>query len=101
MSKKIKIKSNDKKLSHLNNKNIEAIKRAQTKALVETLKNNKISYRIFKLKNINEETLGELFSYFMLETVITGKLVGINPLDQPAVEQVKALTKKYLFESAK
>ena len=100
-SKKIKIKSNDKKLSHLNNKNIEAIKSAQTKALVETLKNNKISYRIFELKNIHEETLGELFSYFMLETVIIGNLVGINPFGQPAVEQVKVLTKKYLFESAK
>ena len=37
----------------------------------------------------------------MLETVITGKLVGINPFGQPAVEQVKALTKKYLFKSAK
>ena len=37
----------------------------------------------------------------MLETVIIGNLVGINPFGQPAVEQVKVLTKKYLFESAK
>jgi len=40
--------------------------------------------------------LGELFSYFILETVIVGKLININPFDQPAVEQVKTFTKKML-----
>ena len=45
---------------------------------------------------MNEETLGELFSFFMVETVIVGKLLGINPFNQPAVEQVKVLTNKYL-----
>ncbi len=97
LNKKLKIRSKDKRLSYLHNKNIETIKKAQTKALIETLKINKISYRIFELKNFNEETIGELFSYFMLETVIVGNLVGINPFSQPAVEQVKVLTKKVLI----
>ena len=45
---------------------------------------------------INEETRSELFSYFILETVMIGKLAKINPFNQPAVEQVKNLTKKNL-----
>ena len=45
---------------------------------------------------LNEEALSELFSYFILETVMIGKLAKINPFNQPAVEQGKILTKKYL-----
>ena len=45
--------------------------------------------------------LGELFSYFILETSIIGKLVNINPYDQPAVEQVKLYTKNILMKSSK
>ena len=44
----------------------------------------------------NEETLGELFSYFMLETIMIGTISGVNPFDQNAVEQVKVLTQKEL-----
>ena len=45
---------------------------------------------------MNEETIGELFSYFILETSIVGKIANINPFDQPAVEQVKINTTKIL-----
>ena len=37
-----------------------------------------------------------LFSYFILETSIIGRMININPFDQPAVEQVKVFTKKVL-----
>ena len=65
-------------------------------AIVKTFSSHKIPFREFILKKIDEETLGELFSYFILETAIVGKLVKINPFDQPAVEQVKLTTKKIL-----
>ena len=56
----------------------------------------RIPFREFKIKAVNEEVLGELFSYFILETILVGKLIKINPFDQPAVEQVKIFTKKLL-----
>ena len=84
-------------LSFLNNKSIEQIKNSQKNALIKTLLTNKIPFREFKIKKFDEETLGQLFSYFILETAITGKLININPFDQPAVEQVKILTKKQLI----
>ena len=55
-----------------------------------------IPFREFKIKKINEEALGELFSLFIIETVIIGKLLNINPFDQPAVEEIKTNTKKFL-----
>ena len=60
------------------------------------MKKNNLPYREFNIKKIDESVLGQLFSYFMLETVLIGKLSKINPFDQPAVEQVKIYTKQHL-----
>lgn len=93
---KISIQKGVKICNFLNKKKLSSIKTAQKKALIKTLVENKIPYREFRIKKINEEALGELFSYFMLETVISAKLAKINPYDQPAVEQVKLFTKSFL-----
>lgn len=94
--KKLKINKLNNKLKYLNNKSLNQIKIAQKNALIKVLKKNDIPFREFKIKENSEQTLGELFSYFMLETIITGKLANINPFDQPAVESVKAATNKIL-----
>ena len=96
-SKKIiNIKKNLKLKSFLDKKDLKTIKNAQRDALIKTLRKNNIPFREFKINKINEETLGKLFSYFILEIVIVGKLLKLNPFDQPAVEQVKIYTKKLL-----
>ena len=84
------------KAYYLNKKRLSRIKDAQKKALIKSLKKNKIPFREFEVKTVHEETLGELFSYFILETILVGKLSGINPFNQPAVEQVKISTKRIL-----
>ena len=91
--KKIKFKKVSKKINYLNNKDLLKIKDAQKEALIKTLKINKIPFREVKIKKCDEETLGQLFTYFILETSIVGKILDINPFDQPAVEKVKKLTK--------
>ena len=65
-------------------------------ALIKSFKKNNIPFREFRIKNMNEEVVGELFSYFIIETIVIAKLIKINPFDQPAVEQVKIFTKKIL-----
>ena len=98
LDKQMKISPNifGKKFSFVENKELSKVRDAQKKALIRVLQNKNIPYREFKINKANEETLGELFSYFMLETVLLGNLMGANPFDQPAVEQVKILTKEYL-----
>ena len=86
----------DGQIKYLNNKSIERVKIAQKKSLVQSLKNKKIPFREFKVNKTNEETIGELFSYFILETSIIGRLININPFNQPAVEEVKIYTNKLL-----
>ena len=80
----------------MNNKSLENIKDAQRKALIQTFNKHKVPFREFVIKKFDEKTLSELFSYFILETILIGKLVKINPFDQPSVEQVKIFTKKIL-----
>ena len=93
---KIRTKNLEKKLNFLNNKKLNSIKISQKNSLIQVFKKKKIPFREFKINNINEKVIGELFSYFMLETILIGKLANINPFDQPGVEEVKVNTKKLL-----
>ena len=80
----------------MNNKDINRVKNAQKKALIKVFKEKKIPYREIKISISNEEVLGKLFAYFIIETILIAKLTNINPFDQPAVEKVKLYTRKIL-----
>ena len=69
---------------------------AQKQATKNVFKFKNIPFRSFELLNKSEETLGELFTFFMLETILLGKMMKINPFDQPAVELIKKETKRIL-----
>ncbi len=86
----------DKKLKHLNKKNLNDIKKAQKESVILELKKHKIPFREFEIKAFNEQTLGELFAFFILEVFSVGSLSKVNPFDQPAVEIVKKNTLKKL-----
>ena len=96
LKEKIIINKESKVENYLNKKKLSDIKNAQKNALIKVLKSKKIPFREFKINKKNEQTLSELFSYFMLETTIIGKLSKIDPFNQPAVESVKIITKKLL-----
>jgi len=80
----------------LKNKKLNKVILSQRDAFVETLRKKNMPFREIHVNNFSEEVTGELFSYFMLETAMIGKLINLNPFDQPSVESVKILTKKYL-----
>ena len=81
----------------LKNKNINQIMFAQKKATEIVFKKKNIPFRSFEIKKRDEKTLGELFCFFILETILIGKTLKINPFDQPAVELIKKETKKILL----
>tara|TARA_Y100001970_G_scaffold223096_1_gene274592 strand:+ start:1174 stop:2337 length:1164 start_codon:yes stop_codon:yes gene_type:complete len=83
-------------LKYLNNKSFTQIIRAQKKATEIVFKKEKLPFRSFEIKNRSEETLGELFSFFILETILLGTALKVNPFDQPSVELIKKETKKIL-----
>ena len=82
---------------YLKNKNISEIIFAQKKASENVFKKKNIPFRSFEIKKRNETILGELFTFFILETILLGKCLRLNPYDQPAVELIKKETKKILI----
>ena len=81
----------------LKNKHVSKIKYAQKKASENVFGKKKIPYRSFEIKKRDEKTLGELFTFFILETILIGKCLNLNPFDQPAVELIKKETRKLLI----
>ena len=83
--------------SFLKNKNISKIIHSQKKATENVFIKKNIPFRSFEVKNRNEKSLGELFTFFILETILIAKCLKLNPFDQPAVESIKKETKKILI----
>ena len=82
---------------YLKNKSIFQILNSQKKATENIFKKRKLPFRSFELLRRNEETLGELFCFFILETILLGRALKVNPFDQPSVELIKKETKKILI----
>ena len=85
------------KYKFLKNKNLDNIIYAQKTATEKVFNKKKIPFRSFEITNRDEEVLGELFSFFILETILLGRAMKLNPFDQPEVELIKKETKKILF----
>ena len=82
---------------YLKNKSINEIIFAQRLATEKIFKKKKIPFRSFFVKKKNEQALGELFCFFILETILLGRALRVNPFDQPSVELIKKETKKILI----
>jgi len=83
--------------NYLKNKNLSKITLAQKQATENVFRKKRIPFRSFEIKNRDEKTLGELFCFFILETILLGKSLNLNPYDQPAVELIKTETKNLLI----
>jgi len=98
-TKSTRISSNKILSSHdfIKKKNIENITYSQKKATEKVFNIKNIPFRSFEIKKRDEKTLGELFCFFVLETILIGRALKINPYNQPAVEIIKNETKKILI----
>jgi len=98
-SKKIKTNSILKSQYFLRNKNLSQIINAQKNATEIVFRKRNIPFRSFEIKKRDEKTIGELFCFFILETILIGQFMNLNPYDQPAVELIKIETKKLLIKN--
>jgi len=82
--------------SYLRNKNLAKIILAQKLATEKVFLGKNMPFRSFEIINRNEKTLGELFCFFILETILLGRALDVDPYNQPAVELIKKETEKIL-----
>ena len=83
--------------SFIKNKNLSQIKEAQRMATENIFSKKKIPFRTIEIVNKNEQSMGEIFTFFMLETILLGRALKVNPFDQPSVELIKKETKKIII----
>jgi glucose-6-phosphate isomerase len=69
---------------------------AEMRATAQTLSRNGRPVRLIHLPRIDERSIGALMMHFMLETILMGRLMGVDPFDQPGVEEGKVLARQYL-----
>ena len=98
-SNKINNKHLLKSHSYLRNKKLSKIIESQMKATQNVFKRKKIPFRSFEILERNEQSLGEIFCFFILETILLGRALKVNPFDQPSVELIKKETKKILLNN--
>ena len=92
--------TNNKILSfknYLKNKDVNKILYAQKKATENVFRKKNIPFRSFEINKRDEKSLGELFCFFILETILIGEALKIDPFNQPAVELIKKETTKILI----
>ena len=94
------IKMNNKNIiashKYLKNQSIEKIKQSQMLATEKVFKSKKIPFRSFRASKRDEKSIGEMFCFFILETILLGRALNVNPFDQPSVELIKKETQKIL-----
>ena len=86
----------DERLAWLAGRSMGDLLDAEARATVETLAQKGRPVRQLHLGRIDEMALGALMMHFMLETILAARLLGVDPFDQPAVEQGKVLARDYL-----
>ena len=85
-------------LKYLAGKKLGDLVDAEARATAQTLFKNGRPVRQIHLAKVDEFHMGALMMHFMLETIIMGKLMGVDPFDQPGVEEGKVLARQYLAE---
>ena len=99
LSPKINKEMITKSQNFLINKSLQNVLESQILATKRVFEKKNIPFRSFFLKSRKEETLGELFAFFIIETILIAKSLKINPYDQPSVELIKKETSKILVSS--
>ena len=85
-------------LEFLADQRIGDLMAAEQVATFETLVTHNCPTRLLEIADLDEYTLGALMMHFMLETILAADLMGVNPFDQPAVEEGKDLVRKIMKE---
>ena len=85
-------------IGYLGNRSAGTLVMAQGKAVPEALRRSGRPHRTFDVDEVDGRSVGALMMHFMIETILVGALMGVDPYDQPAVETGKKLARELLNE---
>ena len=80
-----KARANALGLKYLAGKKLGDLVAAEARATAQTLFKNGRPVRQIHVAKVDEFHMGGLMMHFMLDTIIMGRLMGVDPFDQPGV----------------
>lgn len=83
-------------IKFLDGKMMSEVNRAGFEGTVQAHAEARVPIAIFEVDEISEETYGYMVYFFELACAASGYLLGVNPFNQPGVEQYKAHMKQLL-----
>jgi len=86
-------------LGYIANKNLDDINRANFEATLSALKKIGAPTRSIVLDELSASTIGALVMHSMLEVIILGHMMQLNPFNQPGVELIKTESTRIIQES--
>jgi glucose-6-phosphate isomerase len=79
-------------MSYLSGRNLSALIKAEEESTELALAKKGRPSMTLRIPRIDAYHIGQLFMFFEVATAFTGILMGINPFDQPGVEESKRYT---------
>ena len=83
-------------IAFMGGKSIGDVVDAQAHAVPAALARAGRPVRTIDIPALDEHSIGALMMHFMLETILAGRALNLDPFDQPAVELAKVLTRERL-----
>ena len=76
-------------LNYLTGKSMDYVNKKAMEGTIEAHVDGGVPNIVINMEKLDEETLGHLLYFFELACSMSGKLLGVNPFDQPGVEKYK------------
>jgi len=76
-------------LNYLTDKTLDYINKKAMEGTIKAHVDGDVPNIVINLENLNEEAIGELIYFFELACAMSGKILGVNPFNQPGVEKYK------------
>ena len=86
----------DGNLAYLRGKSLGDLLVAECRATADALAARGQPVRVIQIEQLCAFTLGQIMMHFMLETILTAQIWGIDAFNQPAVEAIKIRTRNVL-----
>ena len=76
-------------LNYLAGKSLDFVNKKAMEGTIEAHVSGDVPNILITMEELNEETIGQLIYFFELACAMSGKILGVNPFDQPGVEAYK------------
>ena len=76
-------------LNYIQGKTLDYVNKKAMEGTIKAHVDGGVPNIVINVESINEETIGHLIYFFELACAVSGKILEINPFDQPGVEKYK------------